>query len=103
MGPTQPEFLPSSAPEWVLASVNHKQLVILAGGKGTRLRERLGDLPKPMIPIGGRPLLEHDLQLAATYGFGEVLVLAGYRAEAILSYFGDGRRWGVRLRCEVED
>ncbi len=41
-----------------------KQLVILAGGKGTRLKERLGDLPKPMIPIAGKPLLEHQVELA---------------------------------------
>jgi len=41
-----------------------KQLIILAGGKGTRLKDRLGDLPKPMIPIAGKPLLEHQVDLA---------------------------------------
>jgi len=45
-----------------------KQLLILAGGMGKRLQARLGDLPKPMIPIAGQPLLEHQIRLAQNYG-----------------------------------
>ena len=45
-----------------------KQAIILAGGAGTRLKDRLGDLPKPMIPIAGKPLLEHQLELAKAHG-----------------------------------
>ena len=52
-----------------------RQLVILAGGAGTRLRERLGDLPKPMIPIAGKPLLEHQVELAKRNGFTDLIFL----------------------------
>jgi histidinol-phosphate phosphatase family protein len=78
------------------------QLVILAGGMGTRLRERLGDLPKPMIPIGGKPLLEHQLELAEANGFDDILIFACHRADVIEQHFGDGRRWGLRVRTIVE-
>src|SRR5579871_6175165 len=79
-----------------------KQLVILAGGMGTRLRARLGDLPKPMIPIAGKPLLEHQLELARSHGFTNVIIFACHKAEVIEQYFGDGSRWGIRVRVEVE-
>ena len=79
-----------------------RQLVILAGGKGTRVQERLGDLPKPMIAIGGKPLLEHQLELARRHGFREILILAAHRAEAITAYFGDGHRWGIEVATRVE-
>ncbi|HNQ89708.1 MAG TPA: HAD-IIIA family hydrolase [Verrucomicrobiota bacterium] len=79
-----------------------KQAVILAGGLGTRLRERLGDLPKPMIPIGGRPLLDHQLALCRRHGFDEVLILAGHRGSTIREYVGDGSRWGVGVRLCIE-
>jgi D,D-heptose 1,7-bisphosphate phosphatase len=79
-----------------------KQLVILAGGKGTRLKDRLGDLPKPMIPIAGRPLLEHQVELARAHGFEEVLMFVHHRADLIQAHFGDGSRRGVRVRYIVE-
>lgn len=79
-----------------------KQAVILAGGAGTRLRERLGDLPKPMIPIGGKPLLEHQVELAKRHGCSDIVIFAGYRAEVIQSHFGDGSRWGLKLSTIVE-
>jgi histidinol-phosphate phosphatase family protein len=79
-----------------------KQLVILAGGKGTRLKDRLGDLPKPMIPIAGKPLLEHQVELAKAHGFEEVLLFVHYRADLIQAHLGDGSRFGLRLRYVVE-
>ncbi|MBI5384776.1 MAG: HAD-IIIA family hydrolase [Verrucomicrobia bacterium] len=79
-----------------------RQLVILAGGKGTRLKDRLGDLPKPMIPIAGRPLLEHQVELARQHGFTEVLMFVHHRADLIQTHFGDGRRWGLRVDYVVE-
>ena len=86
-----------------LGSPAIQQAVILAGGKGTRLKERLGDLPKPMISIGGKPLLEHQIELVKHYGFTDVLILAGYRAEVLKEHFGDGDRWGVSIRYEIEE
>src|SRR5437867_1550574 len=79
-----------------------KQAIILAGGRGTRLKDRLGDLPKPMIPIGGRPLLEHQLELLRSYGFSDVLLFVHYRADLIKAHFGDGTKWGMRLRYVIE-
>lgn len=79
-----------------------KQLVILAGGLGSRLRARLGDLPKPMIPIAGKPLLEHQIELAEREGFREVVLFAGYRADLIQAHFGDGEQWGLVVRTVVE-
>ena len=79
-----------------------KQLLILAGGKGTRLKDRLGDLPKPMIPIAGKPLLEHQIELARAHGFTEVLLFVHHRAELIQSHFGDGQRWGLSIRYIIE-
>ncbi len=79
-----------------------KQLVILVGGAGTRLKSILGDLPKPMIQIGGKPLLEHHVELAKRYGFEEVLFCAHYRADIIENYFGDGSKWGIKIKTIVE-
>jgi len=80
------------------------QAVIIAGGKGARLRERLGGLPKPMAPVGGRPLLEHQILLARHYGFTDIVLLTGYGAQYVREYFGNGERWGVEVRyCEEPD
>ena len=79
-----------------------KQLVILAGGKGTRLKDRLGDLPKPMIPIAGKPLLEHQIDLAKAHGFTDVLLFVCYGAELIQQHLGDGSRWRLRIRYILE-
>jgi D,D-heptose 1,7-bisphosphate phosphatase len=79
-----------------------KQLVILAGGKGTRLKDRLGDLPKPMIPIAGKPLLEHQIELAHAHGFTDALLFVHYRADLIQQHLGDGSRFGLRLKYIVE-
>jgi histidinol-phosphate phosphatase family protein len=81
----------------------NRQAVIVAGGKGTRLKALLGELPKAMIPIGGKPLLEHQIELARRHGFTDILVLAGHQAEAIEAYCGDGSRWGVRIECRREE
>jgi histidinol-phosphate phosphatase family protein len=79
-----------------------RQAIILAGGAGTRLRERLGDLPKPMVPIAGKPLLEHQVELAKRHGFTDFIFFVHHRADIIERHFGDGRRWGVSIRHLVE-
>ncbi len=78
------------------------QAIILAGGAGTRLKDRLGDLPKPMIPIAGKPLLEHQLLLAKAHGFTDLVFFVHYRADLIEQHFGDGSKWGVRIRFVTE-
>jgi histidinol-phosphate phosphatase family protein len=79
-----------------------RQLIILAGGAGTRLRERLGDLPKPMIPIAGKPLLEHQVELAKMFGFTDLIFFVHYRADLIEAHFGNGDKFGVRIRHVME-
>jgi histidinol-phosphate phosphatase family protein len=79
-----------------------RQLIILAGGAGTRLRERLGDLPKPMIPIAGKPLLEHQVELAKKFGFTDLIFFVHYRADLIEKHFGDGEKFGVQVRYVLE-
>lgn len=79
-----------------------KQAIILAGGAGTRLRDRLGDLPKPMIPIAGKPLLEHQVELAKAHGFTDLVFFVHYRADLIEQHFGDGSKFGVRIRYVTE-
>jgi D-glycero-alpha-D-manno-heptose 1-phosphate guanylyltransferase len=64
------------------------EAIILAGGMGTRLREVISDVPKPMAPINGRPFLEILLNYLAKKGFSRVVISAGYMAESIIQYFG---------------
>lgn len=78
------------------------QLVIIAGGLGTRLKARLGDLPKPMIPIAGKPLLAHQVELGKQHGFDEILLCVYYRPEVIQEQLGDGSKWGVKIRYLIE-
>lgn len=76
------------------------QLVIIAGGKGTRLG--LKDIPKPMVKIGDKPLLEHQIDLAKRYGVDEVFILSGHLANVIEEYFGDGSKFGVKIHHVIE-
>lgn len=72
--------------------------VVLAGGLGTRLGALAEGLPKPMVQVGGRPLLEHVVRQLAGQGFPEILLLVGFRAEFIETHFGDGGGFGIRVR-----
>ena len=73
------------------------QVAILAGGLGTRLKSRTGNLPKPMATVLGRPVLEHLIILCQRHGFARIALLVHYGSEAIQSHFGDGTHWGVQL------
>lgn len=63
------------------------KVVILAGGFGTRLAERTDELPKPMVQVGGRPILWHILKIYSHYGFNDFLIAAGYKSEVIKRFF----------------
>ncbi|MBN2323009.1 MAG: HAD-IIIA family hydrolase [Spirochaetes bacterium] len=80
-----------------------KQAVILAGGKGTRLRPLTYEIPKPMIPINSRPFLEYLLTLLKENGISEVIILLGYLAEKVVDYFGDGSNWGLSIKYAIGD
>ena len=82
--------------------MNGCQVAILAGGAGTRLKARTGNLPKPMTPILGRPVLDHLLALCRRHGYTRIALLVHYEHEAISGYFGDGSKQGVQISYHVE-
>ena len=71
--------------------------VILAAGKGTRMRDLTNELPKPMLRVQGKPILEHILTGIVSAGVREIFVVTGFRADTIESYFADGAKWGARI------
>jgi len=77
--------------------------VIMAGGQGSRLRPLTCDLPKPMVPVANRPMMEYIIELLRRFGFGDIAVTTYYLPEAIEEYFGDGKLWGVSLQYFTED
>ena len=77
--------------------------VIMAGGKGTRLRPLTSNQPKPMIPIVNVPCMEHIVNLLKRQGFEDILVTLEYMPDAIRGYFGDGSEWDVKMEYSVEE
>jgi histidinol-phosphate phosphatase family protein len=77
-------------------------VAILAGGQGSRLRERSGDLPKPMMPLLGKPLLRYQIELCQKYGFNNIALLVHHQYEKIEEYFGDGSDFNVQLSYAIE-
>lgn len=76
--------------------------VIMAGGRGTRISELFPDIPKPLIPIGGVPVLERELISLRDQGFTDIVLTVSYMADKIMSYFGDGSRIGTHINYFVE-
>jgi mannose-1-phosphate guanylyltransferase/phosphomannomutase len=77
--------------------------VIMAGGEGTRLRPLTSNVPKPMMPLANRPMMEHILDLLKRHGFDEVVVTVAFMANHIRNWFGDGSEFGVRMVYATED
>ena len=78
-------------------NVNHFQAVLLAGGEQTRLHPLSPDLPRPMLPIGNRPLLEYTINQLRQAGIHEVNITTHYKADKVVDYFGDGSEFGVHI------
>ncbi len=79
------------------------QAVVMAGGLGQRLRPLTTDMPKPMLPVGNRPLLERTVEMLRAAGVRRVNVTTHYKAEKIREHFGDGRAFGVDIEYINED
>ena len=75
--------------------------VILAGGLGTRLRPYTKSLPKPMLPLGGKPILEYEIEWARKNGIKEIVLCVSYLRKKIEDYFGDGKKFGVKIEYAV--
>lgn len=76
--------------------------MILAAGRGSRMRELTDHCPKPLIKVGGRTLIEHHIERLRTAGMTDIVINVSYLGEQIMTALGDGARYGVRLRYSVE-
>ena len=80
-----------------------KQAVILAGGEGLRLKKVSGDLPKPMVPVKGKVLLQHSIEQCVQYGIKDIKLLVSYKKETIQNFFGNGNKFGASIQYIYED
>ena len=79
------------------------QVVILAGGEGTRLRPLTHKVPKAMVKVSGKPFLQYQLELVKSYGFTDVLILAAYLGKQIEDYFGNGSDLAMNIKYSYEE
>ncbi|MTB15617.1 MAG: NTP transferase domain-containing protein, partial [Actinobacteria bacterium] len=78
------------------------QAILLVGGMGTRLMPLTRNVPKPMLPLAGLPVTEHQLAMAKRAGITSIVLATSYLSEVFLPYFGDGARWGMKIQYAVE-
>ena len=77
--------------------------VVMAGGEGTRLRPMTASMPKPLLPVVNKPIMEHVLRLLTRHGFDETVVTVQFLASLVRNYFGDGEELGMRLHYATEE
>lgn len=80
-----------------------KRAIILAGGKGTRLKPYTIALPKPLVPVGEMPILEIIIRQLKKYGFEHITITVNHLAEIIKAFFGDGSKWDIKIDYTLED
>jgi UDP-N-acetylglucosamine diphosphorylase / glucose-1-phosphate thymidylyltransferase / UDP-N-acetylgalactosamine diphosphorylase / glucosamine-1-phosphate N-acetyltransferase / galactosamine-1-phosphate N-acetyltransferase len=78
------------------------QAVILAAGRGTRMRELTAEVPKPMIEVRGKPVLQHIIEGLRDAGIREFLIIVGYHADAVQNFFGDGTRYNIAIQYATQ-
>ncbi len=79
-----------------------EKAVILAAGRGTRMRELTADLPKPMIEVRGKPVLQHIVEGLRDAGICEFLIVVGYRGDTVRNFLGDGSRYNIAIRYATQ-
>ena len=79
------------------------KVVIMAGGKGTRISSIASDIPKPMIGIGDKPVLQHEIESLARQGFTDIIMTVSHLGNIIMDYFGDGHEYGVNIEYYYEN
>lgn len=87
----------------VAPSLLENRMVIMAGGRGTRMWPHTESCPKPMLEVGGKPMLEHIIERAKADGFQHFIISLHYLGHMIEDYFGDGRKWGVQIEYLREE
>ena len=80
------------------ANLRSNLMIIMAGGQGTRLRPATNDLPKPMLQVAGKPILEHIIEKARSDGFRNFVISIYYLGTVIEEYFRDGSKFGVKIQ-----
>jgi len=97
----------SHALEVLLSKAMHmgkiSKAVILAGGKGTRMRPFTYEMPKPMIPVQGKPLVQHIIELIRVHDIRDITLSTGYMSDKLQEYFGNGSKFGVNLTYSIEE
>jgi dTDP-glucose pyrophosphorylase len=78
-------------------NTKHNRVILMAGGLGTRLRPLTQDIPKPLLKVGNKPILETIIENFAKYGFVNITISVNYKADMIREYFGDGSEFGVNI------
>jgi dTDP-glucose pyrophosphorylase len=78
------------------------KVVLMVGGLGTRLKPLTDTTPKPMLPVGGKPILQTIVEKFASYGFVNIIMCIGYKSEVIQDFFGDGSKFGVNIEYVLE-
>ena len=78
------------------------KVVLMAGGRGTRISELFPDIPKPLIPINNIPVIEREIISLRNQGFTDIILTIGYMAEKIRAFFGNGEKWDVKIEYFVE-
>jgi dTDP-glucose pyrophosphorylase len=79
-----------------------EKAVILAAGRGTRMRELTADVPKPMIDVRGKPVLQHIVEGLRNAGIRDCLIVVGYRADAVQDFFGHGSRYNLEIQYKTQ-
>src|SRR6266550_3738387 len=79
-----------------------EKAVILAAGRGTRMRELTAELPKPMIEVRGKPVLQHIIEGLRDAGIRDCLIVVGYRADAVQDFCGDGSRYNIAIQYKTQ-
>ena len=79
------------------------KIVIMAGGKGTRIAQVNATVPKPMIPIEGKPILEYQIETLKNQGYTDIILIVGHMGNVIQEYFGDGAEFGVQISYIIEE
>jgi len=78
------------------------KVVIMAGGKGTRIASMYRDIPKSMIKLRGKPIIQYQIEKFKYYGFNEFIFVIGYMGKQIINYFGDGAKFNVSIEYYIE-
>ncbi len=78
------------------------QALVLAGGRGERLRPLTDSIPKPLVRVAGKPILQYSIELLSAHGVEEIILATGHMHEKIEQFFGSGKGFGVKIRYSVE-